>query len=265
MVPLAVIPTYLSEPADLEVVLTLLRSIEATTERDELAVLLVDDGSPSRHQAEALGNEARKMGHEFVDKQENEGFSKTVNVGLRKALQEGRDAILVNADMEFRAPGWVQAFVGQNELYGEGPAYVVGARLLYPTGLIQHGGIYFSLLHRYFDHAYKYGPHDLHEANLARVAPVTGALQFIRHASLAEVGLYDERFTMGFEDVDYCLRVWQAGHENVYQPAVWAIHHESMFRGRPSPKVERWQAESLALLKQKWRGVNLLELCPSPL
>lgn len=266
LAPLAVIPTYLSEPADLEVVLTTLRTMCATAPgRDELVFVVVDDGSPSRHQVEALQGEVEKMGGEFVDKGKNEGFSKTVNVGLRRALEEGRDAILVNADMEFRAPGWVPAFVGQNELFGEGPAYVVGAKLLYPTGLIQHGGVYFSLLHRYFDHAYKYGPYDLKEANEARVAPVTGALQFIRHVSLEEIGLYDERFTMGFEDVDYCLRVWQAGHENVYQPAIWAIHHESMFRGRPSPKVQQWQADSLRLLKEKWRGVNLLELCPSPL
>lgn len=264
MKPLAIIPTYLAEPTDLEVVLTCLRTLRASALFETVDVLVVDDGSPARHQVEALANEVEKYDAEIHLKDENSGFSKTVNIGLRRALDEGRDGILVNADIEFPAMGWVEAMVGSKDTKGE-PAWVVGGKLLYPTGLIQHGGVYFSLLHRYFDHAYKYAPHDLPEANVPRVAPVTGALQLIRHAALDELGLYDERFSMGFEDVDYCLRVWQEGHDCIYQPAVWAIHHESMFRGRPSPKVEKWQHDSLLLLKEKWAGVNLLELCPSPL
>lgn len=264
MKPLAIIPTYLSAPTDMEVLLDCLRTLRATAPAEVVDVLLVDDGSPAQHQVDAIGNLVAEYDAELHRKKENSGFSKTVNVGLDLARDEGRDAILVNADIEFQAAGWVEAMVAQKDTKDE-PAWVVGARLLYPNGLIQHGGVYFSFLHRYFDHAFKHAPQDLAEANVPRVCPVTGALQFIRHASLEEVGLYDERFTMGFEDVDYCLRVWQHGRDCIYQPAVWAVHHESMFRGRPNEKIARWQAESLAWLKEKWQGVNLIELCPSPL
>ena len=65
------------------------------------------------------------------------------------------------------------------------------------------------------------------------VCPVTGAFQYIRPEVLEQVGLYDPGFRMGCEDVDYCLRVFQAGFACVYEPAIRAIHHESLFRSRP--------------------------------
>ena len=54
---------------------------------------------------------------------------------------------------------------------------------------------------------------------------------------LERVGPYDPEFRMGYEDVDYCLRVFQAGFACVYEPAISAIHHESLFRSRPDEKL----------------------------
>jgi GT2 family glycosyltransferase len=79
---------------------------------------------------------------------------------------------------------------------------------------------------------------------------------------LERVGTYDPRFRMGGEDVDFCLRVFQNGLTCVYEPAVAAIHHESLFRGRLDEKVARWQAESIAHLREKWAGAPLAELAP---
>ena len=45
---------------------------------------------------------------------------------------------------------------------------------------------------------------------------------------------------MGYEDVDYCLRVFDAGLECVYEPAAWALHHESALRGRLDAKNAAW-------------------------
>ena len=52
------------------------------------------------------------------------------------------------------------------------------------------------------------------------ICPVTGAFQYIRPEVLERVGLYDPGFRMACEDVDYDLRVFQAGFECVYEPAV---------------------------------------------
>jgi GT2 family glycosyltransferase len=255
MRPLAVIPSYVREESDVELLATAVRSIRDTARMVD--VLVVDDGSPA---AELLDG----LDAEVVLKPENEGFARTVNVGLRRALEEGRNAILVNADVQLLESGWVQAMENQLELSGGSKrAAVVGALLLYPNGLIQHGGIYFSLLTRTFDHLFKYGPSNLPEALVAATRPVTAALQFIRHECLTNVGLYDEEFRLGWEDVDYCLRVFLSGRECVYQPSVRAIHHEMVFRGRADDKVRRWTLESFYRLMTKYEGQSFAGLVPT--
>ena len=260
--PLGVIPSFMREPRDAEVLVECLRSIQATAAR-ELDVLVVDDGSPALALVDRLAALRGPLGFELVRTTENSGFARTVNVGLRRALETGRNAILVNADIVFREPGWVARMVHQEGIDSPRRAAVVGALLLYPSGLIQHAGIYFSLLTRTFDHLYKYGPGDLPEAHVAAARPVTGALQFIRHETLTNVGLYDEGFRLGWEDVDYCLRVLLSGRECVYQPAVCAIHHEMLFRGRADDRIRRWTAESFARLLRKYSEQSFAALVPT--
>lgn len=260
--PLGVIPAFLRTDGDAKVLVECLESIQQTAAK-EIEVIVVDDGSPNRELVERMDELQLPLRFELWRKPENTGFSRTVNVGLRRALEEGRDAVLINADIEFASSGWVKRMVEQPGMVTEGPASVVGALLLFPNGLIQHGGVYFSLLTRTFDHLYKYGPWNLPEALEPDVRPVTGALQFIRHECLETVGLYDERFRMGWEDVDYCLRVFLSGRECVYQPAVRAFHHEMMFRGRADERLQKWQAESFVALMQKYAGQSFAGLVPT--
>jgi len=258
--PLIVVPTYVRSPDDLQLTLEMMESLRRTA--PEAPVLLVDDASPASELVDEIGSASSRLQMELVRKDVNEGFARTVNVGLRRARDTGLDAVLVNADMEFIDQGWLDRMVAQENEDG-GPAAVVGGLLLYPKGLIQHAGIFFSLLHRTFGHIYQYAPQDLPEAQYARRCPVTGALQFIRHEALVEVGLYDEDFRMGFEDVDYCIRTFLSGRECVYQPRVRAYHYESMFRGRPSKKLADWQAQSWWTFMRKYQTTNFAEWVPS--
>lgn len=255
MKPLLVIPTYVTEARDNEVLDACLRSIRDTA-KDACDILVVDDGSPADDLKNGVRVMTERVDGEVVFKRENTGFSRTVNVGLRRALNEGRDAILCNADIEFVEPGWIKRFdetTGENGL----PAAVVGALLLYSNGLVQHAGIYFSFLERGFDHRMRFAPALLPEVHIQKSCPVTGALQLIRHSTLETIGLYDEAFSMAFEDVDYCLRVFNAGLECIYQPAVRAIHHESLFRGQRSEKLDKWHKESIAVLARKHASTDL--------
>jgi GT2 family glycosyltransferase len=94
---------------------------------------------------------------------------------------------------------------------------------------------------------------------------VTGALQFIRWETLDRVGVYDETFKMGWEDVDYCIRAWKAGLSCVYQPGIRAIHHESAFRGNAAPgsKLANWQAASWQRFVTKYARTNFAEFIPN--
>lgn len=261
---LVVIPTYLTEEKDVDVTMMAV-STTRRTQGEAVDILAVDDGSPEKDLVDLLYKKANEKGTvpklEVHVKQENTGFAKTVNVGLRQALDEGRDAILLNADMEIDTPGWLRHFRATQGTTGK-QAAVAGALLMFPNGLIQHAGIYFSLLTRTFDHLYKFGPGNLPEALKPRICPVTGAFQFIRHSTLEKVGLYDEEFFMGWEDVDYCIRTFMAGEECVYNPNVRGFHHEMMFRGKPNPKVAEWQNKSFIYLCLKYAETSFAQWVP---
>lgn len=258
--PLVIIPMYLSEDGDVEVVLECVRSIRKTVS-DSVDVLVIDDHSPEQKLVDSIAATFDRLDVELHRKDENTGFSKTINIGLTRARDEGRDAVLMNADMEMQTPGWVR--ICQKTKDGKGrPAAVVGALLLYPTGLIQHAGIYFSLLTRNFNHLHRFGPANLAEANRLKICPVTGAFQYIRHDTLEKIGTYDENFHMAHEDVDYCVRVFLGDLHCVYQPKVRAFHYEAMFRGRPSPKVEEWEQKSWFYFCTKWETQSFAGLVP---
>jgi GT2 family glycosyltransferase len=255
--PLAIIPTYLTKDSDLGIFNACIRTLRQTAELD---VLVVDDRSPNEALRTAgLDRLQDRHGFDLVRREVNAGFATTVNVGLQQALDEGRDAILVNADIEFQWP-WLEPMLAQPCLHSEGLPSVVGGLLLYPNSLIQSAGTFFSVITRSFDHRMRFGPGNLPEAQVPKLCPVTGALQLIRHECLENIGLFDEEFGMGFEDVDYCLRVLLSGRESVYAPTVRAFHHESVFRARVDMNDQH--LKSMKRLSEKWGMTDLAGLCP---
>jgi GT2 family glycosyltransferase len=257
---LAVVPIYLRTDEDLDVLLRCLVSLRQTAPQAD--VLVVDDCSPAAKFVDMLELAAGELEIELHRREVNGGFSRAVNVGLRRALEERRDCVLVNADIEFVRPRWLEPMIARTDTTGA-PAAVVGARLLYPNGLIQHAGVYYSTLHRFWAHRFNYGPSDLPEALVPCRCPVTGALQFIRHETLEAIGIYDESFRMGHEDVDYCLRVFASGRECIYEPAACAIHAESLFRSRKDKGQTDWERESARTLQEKYATADLSGFRPT--
>ena len=263
MKPLAIIPTYVRTIQDLQVFGKALSTLRETA-GEACDVLVVDDGSPAHDLVQGINRMCQSFDAELVAKETNDGFSQTVNIGLQRCLDEGRDAVLINADIEFGLTrDWLRLMQEQRTSDGQKLASIVGALLLYPNGTIQHGGILFSFLTRDFHHSFHFGPGDLPEAQVARVSPVTGALQFIRHECLGAVGIYDPTFRLGWEDVDICIRTMLSGRECVYQPSIRAVHHESMFRGRATPKIQQWTQESWLRFCAKYAEQNFAALVPT--
>ena len=174
---LCVIPAFVRNEEELDVLLRCLVSLRTTA--PDADVLVVDDASPATELVAGLEAVCEELGIALVSNDENSGFSATVNAGLEFALHTERDAVLVNADIEFTEPGWLERMQARLDTQGR-PAAVVGARLLYPNGLIQHAGIFLSPLHRDWLHRFQYGPADLPEALRPTRCPVTAALQLIR-------------------------------------------------------------------------------------
>lgn len=256
------VPTFMRSEYDWYVTARTLDGLLDTVPADH-TILVVDDASPDQRSLKAMLSilnerlQDREVPQywQYVSKYENQGFANSVNYGLRTALENKMHCLLVNADMEFPDEHWFDTMMDTE-------GWVVGAKLLYPTGLIQHAGVYFSVVTRTFDHLHKFGPSDLHAANFKRKCPVTGALQLIRYDTIKAVGLYDENFTMGWEDVDYCLRVFYAGGDCIYNPEIVALHHESVFRGNKDDKIIGWMQDSFRELHAKHAGRNFGEFIP---
>ncbi|MGA7703771.1 MAG: glycosyltransferase [Solirubrobacteraceae bacterium] len=234
-----VIPSY----RDAERVATLVASIHRTVPKGMVQIVVADDASGPEHIA-ALGTIA---GIEVVEGERNEGFAANVNRGLR-AVDQSRDVVVLNSDMEAR-PGWLACL--QYAASQEDDVAIVGARLLYPDGRIQFAGTARNLgAPEWFDHRYRFKPSDWGPAALpGPVLAVTGACMYVRRAAIERIGLLDERYPMAYEDVDWCLRAWQAGMRVVYFPGASLTHYESVTRGIDVGERER---ESQRFFWERW-------------
>jgi O-antigen biosynthesis protein len=229
---LAVIPVALRNEVDAELLMRCLVSLWRTA--SSARIVVVDAGSPATELAAVLPAVCAEVNAELIRHDAPVTRGAAVNAGLRRALEDGHDALVVAPDVLFVDAGWVEAMLARTDGKGR-PAAVTGARLLYPTGLLARAGLMFSPLTRWFDDRFRFGPADLPEAAVPATCPVSGALQLIRHACLTSVGLYDEELRAGCEDVDYCLRVFAAGLECVYEPAAWALIQQPDMTGAQDP------------------------------
>ncbi len=234
-----VIPSF----RDAEHVAALVTSIRKTVPRGMARIVVCDDASGAEH-LEAL---RAIKGIEVVAGAENQGFAANVNRGLRAVGEEG-DVVVLNSDVEAR-PGWLAAL--QYAASQEQDVGIVGAQLLYPDGRIQFGG---TVRNRdapeWFDHRYRFKPEGWGPACQAGPAlAVTGACMYVRREVIERVGLLDERYPMAYEDVDWCLRAWQAGFRVLYFPAARLVHHESVTRGTD---VGERELTSQRLFWERW-------------
>lgn len=218
---LVVVPVSLATQADLDDVIRCLVSLWSTTEATYAFV--VDDASPEPALVDQLEIATAELGYDVERLPSAVGRAAAVNAGLGIALEVGGDALVCDPNLDFRWEGWLDRMRERTDSGGR-PAAVVGARILYPHGVIAHGGMVFSQLRREFFNRFRFGPADLPEALRPTRCPVSQSLQLIRNETLASVGLYDESLALGYEGIDYCLRAFAAGLEVVYEPAAVAAH-----------------------------------------
>jgi GT2 family glycosyltransferase/glycosyltransferase involved in cell wall biosynthesis len=224
-----VIPSF----RDAERVATLVASIQRTVPLGMARIFVADDASGAEHVAALRAI----TGIEVLAGEANAGFAANVNRGLR-ASDPTRDVVVLNSDTEAR-PGWLACL--QFAASQEDDVGVVGARLVYPDGRIQFAGTVRNLgALEWFDHRYRFKPEGWGPAGVAGPAlAVTGACMYLTRAARERVGLLDERYPMAYEDVDLCLRSWQAGLRVLYFPAASLYHHESVTRGTDVGERER--------------------------
>ncbi|HYE50319.1 MAG TPA: glycosyltransferase family 2 protein [Azospirillaceae bacterium] len=168
----------------------------------------------------------------------------------------GEVLVFLNNDVEPLGPYWLNELVAQALRPGVG---AVGAKLLYPEGTVQHGGIVLGLGggvagHR-FQHESGDDPGEEFMAVCAHAtSAVTGACMAVRRGAFEAVGGFDaQAFPVAFNDVDLCLRLNERGLRTVWTPHAVLIHKESASLGRPRRPERREQfAREEAAFRGRW-------------
>lgn len=179
-------------------------------------------------------------------------FSALVNLGARAS--QGDYLLLLNNDTEVITPDWIQLMLGFNQRSDVG---VVGVKLWYPDDTIQHAGVVLaegSATHLSVGYPKgEAGYFDLSDRT-QNLSAVTAACMMTRRDVYEEVGGFDEEFSVSFNDVDYCLKVREAGYLVVYLPLVELYHYESLSRGNDlvSQETQARYVREVHRLKSKW-------------
>jgi GT2 family glycosyltransferase/glycosyltransferase involved in cell wall biosynthesis len=223
-----VIPTY----GDPTLTIDAVRSVRRTTDAKRTRIVVADDGSAPEHQAR-LRRELPGSA-EVVLGERQEGFAANANRGLRAATG---DVVLLNNDV-LAHNGWLERL--QYWAYRVPRHGMVGPKLLYPDNRIQSAGSYRNLgAPQWFDHRYRFAPDEHGPANIPWFAlGMTGACIYVKREALDEIGPLDEGYAMAFEDMDWCLRAWEAGWQVVYYPRASLTHLESVSRGTEAGERE---------------------------
>ncbi|MEB0136047.1 glycosyltransferase family 2 protein [Actimicrobium sp. CCC2.4] len=185
----------------------------------------------------------------------------------RIALASQADFVcLMNNDIEVINDNWLSEMVS---LAIQPNVGCVGAKLLYPDGGLQHGGVIIGVggvaghSHKRFPGS---SPGYFARAVLrSSMSAVTAACLVVRQTIFKDVGGLDEKLQIAFNDVDFCLRVKNQGYRNIWTPYAELYHHESATRGyEDTPeKISRFNSE-VDYIKSRWGESLLRDPCYSP-
>ena len=177
-------------------------------------------------------------------------FSGINNFGRKAAA--GDYLLLLNNDVEVRNGDWLTELLRQ--CAHKGGAAICGAMLYYPDETLQHAGV-ITGLGGYAGHSHKYkqkggSGYLFRIATVQDFSAVTGACLLVKASVYDEVGGLDEQFAVALNDVDFCLRVRDAGYRIAWTPYAELTHYESKSRGgdeKDPAKAARFAAEQQRL------------------
>ncbi|MCI8362374.1 MAG: glycosyltransferase [Clostridia bacterium] len=190
---------------------------------------------------------------EYKEKEFN--YSKINNFGVKNS--KGQYIVLLNNDTKIITQNWMELMLGNCQRKDVG---IVGAKLLYPNGKIQHMGIVLGVTgvagHVNLGLDSKVSGYMGRNTITQNYNAVTGAMLMISREDYFAVNGLDENMPVSYNDVDLCLKIRQLGKVVVVNSLVKAYHYESKTRGYEisKEKIKRLEEDSKKL-KNKWKDV----------
>lgn len=218
-------------------------SIESNSTYRNYEIIVVDNDS---NDVETLGYLDSLSKHKVVRYPGPFNYSRLNNYGVQHS--NGAHFLFLNNDTEVVSAEWIESMLEHSQRKGVG---VVGARLIFPDGRLQHAGVVVGLAgsagHAFYmlplgDPGYFGLPYVIRNCSA-----VTAACMMVRRDVLEKLHGFDERFEVEFGDVDFCLRAREEGLLIIYTPYASLIHYEGATRGRYIPNLK-----DRGLFAQRW-------------
>ena len=190
-------------------------------------VLVIDNQSKEFASMTYLSSLATKANVKVIQFDEPFNFARISNFAVRHVRTDF--VLFANNDLIFREVGWL----GRMLAHLNDPAVgVVGAKLNYYNGDIQHAGIFFYLhgLASHFKPKENELSQHLNQSVCLEVSGITFALALLRRSDYISLGGMDEKFWVGLNDVDLCLRYTKAGFRIICCLGQNIVHFESKSR-----------------------------------
>ena len=232
-------------------------SIDARTDYSPHEIIIVDNGSVEPETL-AFFRAIEDQNVRIIAESGPFNYSRLNN---RAAAQARGDILLfLNNDTEIDDAGWLTEMMSHAARSEVG---AVGARLWYPDGTLQHGGVVLGLggvAGHAFPHIPRGHPGYFNRAMLQQnCSAVTGACMAVRKTVFEELEGFDEiNLGVTFNDIDFCLRLTQRGYRVVWTPYANLIHHESASRGHQRTTEEQAEFLRAADYMQRTWGANLM-------
>lgn len=253
----AVIVTYKESPD----VLRACFSAVASSRDCAVETIVVDNGgSPATQQllAHVL------PGATYVPNPENKGFAAAVNQGMKAA--SGRYILLLNPDTVIPDDAMARMV---RHLDRDTEVGIASAVIRYPNGELQESIRRFPKLvdqilimlkvpHvlRRVSSIDRYMMRDVDLLATQDVDSIMGAFMFIRREVIDRIGLFDERYFIWFEEVDYCKMARDAGFVIRHYGDVEIVHHKGhTFNQLATIRKQRWVRESMRKYMGKHHGM----------
>ena len=235
---------------------TCVDSLLSNTNYQNREIMLIDNKTEDS-EARALLLSYQAKGIKVLRDEGSFNYSRLNNLASRVA--GGDLLLLLNNDIEPMNSDWLDVMVNEISQKDVG---AVGAKLLYPDGNIQHGGVITGLggvaghSHKHLSGSF---PGYFSRASVTQdLSAVTAACMLIRKEVFVKIGGLDqENLSVAFNDVDLCLKIREQGWRIVWTPFAKLVHHESARRGGDTtPEKQARFASEVAFMKSKW-GIKL--------
>ncbi len=241
-----------------------IKSIRSLTRYPRYEILIVDNGSTDTETL-SLYDEFRMGDIRILEYPAEFNYSAMNNLAIKEA--RGDVLVFLNNDTSVITEDWLSELV----MHAIRPTVgCVGAKLHYDDDTIQHAGVVVGVC-GIACHVYRgFGSQDYGYFGRLRVvqnlSAVTAACLAIKRSIALQVGGFDEiALKIALNDVDFCLKVREAGYDNVWTPFAELYHFESKTRGYEigPEKRARFERES-AILRDRWPGYIANDPCYSP-